>query len=64
MTQMPPGESGSSKFGYAVFALGIVEVVVAVGLAAFTGLWWVALLALLAIPNFVLGLSNIRKGRS
>jgi hypothetical protein len=62
MTQMP-GNGGSPVFGYAVIAIGVVEVALAVGFAAFTGLWWVLLLGLLAIPNFWLGLTTIRAAR-
>ena len=60
MTQQP-GQPANPRFGYLVIAIGIVEVAIAVGFAAFTGLWWVLLLALLAIPNFVLGYQNIRR---
>lgn len=58
MTQTP---GGSSKSGYVVIVIGIVEVALAVGLAVFSGLWWVLLLGLLAIPNFVVGFRSIRE---
>jgi len=41
-------------------ALGIVEVVIAIWLAVLTGMWWILLLGLLAIPNFYVGINRIR----
>ena len=59
MTQTP-GDPGPSKLGYVMILLGIVEVGLAIGLAALTGQWWVLLLGLLAIPNFYVGMQRIR----
>jgi UPF0716 family protein affecting phage T7 exclusion len=59
MTQTPD-TPGSSKLGYVMIVLGIVEVGLAIGLAWLTGQWWVLLLGLLAIPNFYVGIQRIR----
>jgi UPF0716 family protein affecting phage T7 exclusion len=59
MTQLPDAP-GSSKLGYVMIVLGIVEVGLAIGLAWLTGQWWVLLLGLLAIPNFYVGIQRIR----
>ena len=59
MTQTPR-DPGTSKLGYVMIVLGIVEVALAFGLAWLTGQWWVMLLALLAIPNFYVGVQRIR----
>ena len=55
-----PGDPGTSKLGYVIVLLGIVEVGLAIWLATLTGQWWVLLLGLLAIPNFYLGVQRIR----
>jgi len=59
MTQTP-GDPGTSKLGYVMVLLGIVEVGLAIWLATLTGQWWVLLLGLLAIPNFYIGIQRIR----
>jgi hypothetical protein len=55
-----PGDPGTSKLGYVMVLLGIVEVGIAVWLAVLTGMWWFLLLGLLAIPNFYVGIARIR----
>src|SRR5690349_18747077 len=55
-----PGDPGTSKLGYVMVLLGIVEVGIAVWLAVLTGMWWILLLGLLAIPNFYVGIARIR----
>lgn len=62
MSQQPVDE-GAKRFGFFVIALGVVEIALAIGLTAFSGIWWVLLLGLLAIPNFIVGFRAVRTGQ-
>jgi uncharacterized membrane protein HdeD (DUF308 family) len=60
---LDPVDPNAKRFGFFVIAMGVLEIALAVGLTAFTGIWWILLLGLLAIPNFVIGFRAVRTGQ-